>query len=83
MSNRAREHIAAMPLDGDVFEIAEQGEDHEQMVRVICFREDFVGIKIYGLPNGRQWMHISRWREWLSKARLFKIVRAGDQDLPF
>lgn len=82
MSQRAKEHIAAMPLAGDVFEIVENGNECENMVRVLCFLEDYVGIKVYG-QGGRQWVHISRWREWLGNAQRFKIVRAGDQDLPF
>lgn len=82
MSNRAKEHMMAMPLAGDVFEIVEEFGEHESMIRVICFLEDYVGFKVYG-QGGRRWEHIKTWRHMLEKAKRFKIVRAGDQDLPF
>jgi hypothetical protein len=82
VSGRAKQHIMAHPLAGDVFEIVEEFGEHENMIRVICFLEDYVGFKVYG-RGGRHWSHIASWRRMLEFAKSFKVVRAGDQDLPF
>jgi hypothetical protein len=77
-------HVAASPMPGDVVELSEPsqpGEDCEVLLRVLAVVEEFVGFKEYG--RGRFWVSLRGWQARLKSARVGKLIRPGDHDLPF
>jgi hypothetical protein len=80
MSARQFCHIMLSPMPGDVVEVFDDADDGA-MLRVLAVVEDHVGFKEYGV--GRRWTHINYWRKRLSEAKVGKVIRPGDHDMPF
>lgn len=82
MSGRQFVHIMTSPMPADVVEIFDNyGEGDGTMLRVLAVVEDHVGYKEYGV--GRFWTHIRAWQKRLSEAKVGKVIRPGDHDMPF
>lgn len=76
-------HVAAAPMPGDVVELVEEdpGGGCGVMLRVLAVVEDFVWFKQYG--TGRLTLSLRGWQDRLRSARVGKLIRPGDFDLPF
>jgi hypothetical protein len=74
----------AAPPPGNLVELVEAsqpGEDADVMLRVLAVVEEFIGYKEYG--RGRFWVSLRGWQARLKSARVGKLIRPGDHDLPF
>jgi hypothetical protein len=75
-------HLANGPMAGDIVELREASEDDtEVMLRVLAVVEDHVGFKEYG--KGRFWTHKKTWRARIDNAKVKKVIRPGDSEVPF